>query len=50
MKFMGSPPDSVEFEREQIRKRIANYYDKRELGLWATVLKENNPLIGTESF
>ena len=46
MKFMGKPLDSVEFEREQIRKHIANYYDKYGFGLWAVVLKENNQLIG----
>ena len=46
MKFMGRQPDSVEFERDQIRKHIANYYDKHGFGLWATVLKETNQLIG----
>ena len=46
MKFMGRQPDSVEFERDQIRKHIFNYYDKHGFGLWATVVKENNQLIG----
>lgn len=46
MRFMGRQPDSVEFEREHILKHIANYYEKYGFGLWATVLKENNQLIG----
>ena len=46
MKYMGRQPDSVDFERDHIRKHIANYYDKYGFGLWATVLKENNQLIG----
>jgi RimJ/RimL family protein N-acetyltransferase len=50
MKFMGRQPDSVEFEREHIRKHIANYYEKYEFGLWAVVLKENNRLIGRCGF
>jgi ribosomal-protein-alanine N-acetyltransferase len=46
MKFMGRMSDSLEFEREQIQKHIENYYEKYGFGLWATVLKENNQLIG----
>jgi ribosomal-protein-alanine N-acetyltransferase len=46
MKFMGRQPDSIEFERDHIRKHIANYYDKYGFGLWAAVLKDNNQLIG----
>ena len=46
MKFMGRQPDSVEFERDQIRKHIVNYYEKHGFGLWAAVLKANNQLIG----
>lgn len=46
MKFMGRPPGSVEAERDQIRKHIADYYDGHGFGLWAAVLKENNRLIG----
>ena len=50
MKFMGRQPDSVEFEREHIRKHIANYYDRHDFGLWAAILKENNRLIGRCGF
>ena len=46
MRFMGGPPDSVESEREHIRKHIANYYEQHGFGLWAAVLKENARLIG----
>jgi [ribosomal protein S5]-alanine N-acetyltransferase len=46
MKFMGNPPPSVSAERDQIQKHIVNYYKKYGFGLWATVLKENNQLIG----
>ena len=46
MKFMGRMSDSLEFEREQIQKHIENYYKKYGFGLWATILKENNQLIG----
>jgi ribosomal-protein-alanine N-acetyltransferase len=46
MKFMGRQPDSIEFEREHIQKHIVNYYEKYGFGLWATVLKPNNQLIG----
>jgi [ribosomal protein S5]-alanine N-acetyltransferase len=50
MKFMGRQPDSVEFERDHIRKHITNYYEKYGFGLWAVVLKENNHLIGRCGF
>jgi len=46
MRFMGRGPGSVEAEREQIRKHIANYYDTYGFGLWAVVLKETGRLIG----
>jgi RimJ/RimL family protein N-acetyltransferase len=46
MKFMGKANDSVEEERNHIKAHIANHYEKYEAGLWATVLKENNRLIG----
>lgn len=46
MRFMGRTPDSVEFERYYIRQHIANYYDRHDFGLWATVLKEDGRLIG----
>jgi len=46
MRFMGTRPDSVEVEREHIRKHIANYYDRHGFGLWAVVLKEDDRLIG----
>jgi ribosomal-protein-alanine N-acetyltransferase len=46
MKFMGKAPDSVEEERDHIQSHIAHHYEKYGVGLWATVLKENNRLIG----
>ena len=46
MKFMGKAPDSVEEERDHIRSHIAHHYEKYGVGLWATVLKENNRFIG----
>ncbi len=46
MRFMGRPPDSVEFERHHIRKHISDYYGRHEFGLWAVVLKEDGRLIG----
>ena len=46
MEFMGKPPESIGFEREQIRKHAANYYEKFGFGLWAVVLKEKDQLIG----
>ncbi|HEV2667744.1 MAG TPA: GNAT family N-acetyltransferase [Blastocatellia bacterium] len=46
IKFMGKAPDSVEEERNHIQSHIAQHYEKNGVGLWATVLKENNRLIG----
>jgi [ribosomal protein S5]-alanine N-acetyltransferase len=46
MEFMGEAPDSIELERFHIQRHITNYYEKRGFGLWATVFKENNRLIG----
>lgn len=46
MRFMGRPPDSVESERQNIRRHIADYYDRHDFGLWAVVLKENGRLVG----
>jgi [ribosomal protein S5]-alanine N-acetyltransferase len=46
MEFMGTAPDSIEIERFNIQKHIADYYEKYGFGLWATILKENNQLIG----
>jgi [ribosomal protein S5]-alanine N-acetyltransferase len=46
IKFMGKAPDSVEEERNHIQAHIAHHYEKYGVGLWATVLKENNRLIG----
>jgi [ribosomal protein S5]-alanine N-acetyltransferase len=46
MKFMGKAPDSIEEERDHIQAHIDNHYEKYGAGLWATVLKENNRLIG----
>ncbi|MCA1638334.1 MAG: GNAT family N-acetyltransferase [Acidobacteria bacterium] len=46
MRFMGKMSGSLEFEREQIQRHIENYYEKYGFGLWATILKENNQLIG----
>ncbi|HEY9432639.1 MAG TPA: GNAT family N-acetyltransferase [Blastocatellia bacterium] len=46
VKFMGKAPDSVEEERNHIQAHITNHYEKYGVGLWATVLKENNRLIG----
>jgi [ribosomal protein S5]-alanine N-acetyltransferase len=46
MKFMGKAPDSVAEERSHIQSHIAHHYEKYGVGLWATVLKENNRLIG----
>jgi ribosomal-protein-alanine N-acetyltransferase len=48
MKFMGALPEgySVEFERQQIQKHITKHYEANGFGLWATVLKEKNQLIG----
>jgi [ribosomal protein S5]-alanine N-acetyltransferase len=46
MRFMGRGPDSVESEREQILRHIANYYERHGFGLWAVILKEEGRLIG----
>ena len=46
MEFMAKAPDSVEVERFYIQRHIDNYYEKHGFGLWATILKENNRLIG----
>jgi ribosomal-protein-alanine N-acetyltransferase len=46
MKFMGQGSASVEEARGHLQKHIEKYYDNYEFGLWATVLKENNSLIG----
>lgn len=46
MKFMGDGPPSVEAERENLKNHIDNYYKNHGLGIWATVLKENNKFIG----
>jgi len=46
MGFMGKSPDSIEEERDHIQSHIAHHYEKYGVGLWATVLKENNRLIG----
>jgi ribosomal-protein-alanine N-acetyltransferase len=46
MKFMGKAPVSVAEERQYIQSHIAHHYEKYGVGLFATVLKENNRLIG----
>jgi ribosomal-protein-alanine N-acetyltransferase len=46
MRFMGRRPDSVESERQHIRRHIANYYERHGFGLWALVLKGDGRLIG----
>ena len=50
LKFMGGAPDSIEEVRGNIQKQIENYYDTYGFGLWATVLKENNLLLGRCGF
>jgi ribosomal-protein-alanine N-acetyltransferase len=45
-KFVVKTFISLEDVRGQIEKHIENYYKKYGFGLWATVLKENNRLIG----
>jgi ribosomal-protein-alanine N-acetyltransferase len=45
-KFVVKNSISLEEVRGQIENHIENYYKKYEFGLWATVLKENNCLIG----
>ncbi len=46
MKFMGLGSASVEEARGHIQKHIEKYYNNYGFGLWATVLKENDSLIG----
>jgi ribosomal-protein-alanine N-acetyltransferase len=46
MKFMGKGAVSVEKVRDHIQRHIENYYDTNGFGLWATILKEQNRLIG----
>ena len=46
MKFMGQGTASVEEARGNIQKHIEKYYNHYGFGLWATVLKESNRLIG----
>lgn len=46
MRFMGSPPESVEAERDNIRRHIDGYYDRHGFGLWAVVLREDGRLVG----
>ncbi len=46
MEFMGEATGSVEMERFYIQRHIDNYYEKYGFGLWATIFKENNRLIG----
>jgi [ribosomal protein S5]-alanine N-acetyltransferase len=45
MKFLGGKSASAD-ERVQIEEHIENYYKKYGFGLWATILKENNRLVG----
>ena len=46
IKFMGRGAASVEETRGHLQKHIEKYYHRYGFGLWATVLKENNRLIG----
>jgi [ribosomal protein S5]-alanine N-acetyltransferase len=46
VKFMGQGSASVEETRGHIQNHIEKYYNHHGFGLWATVLKENNGLIG----
>jgi RimJ/RimL family protein N-acetyltransferase len=46
VKFMSKGAVSVEEVRGHIQRQIENYYDSYGFGLWATVLKEQNRLIG----
>ena len=46
MKFMGQFSGTVVEARGNIQNHIEKYYDHFGFGLWATVLKENNALIG----
>ncbi len=43
---MGLGSASVDEARSHIQKHIEKYYNNYGFGLWATVLKENNSLIG----
>ena len=46
MKYMGQGSASVDEERGNIQKHNEKYYNNYGFGLWATVLKENDSLIG----
>jgi len=46
MKFLGRTFVSLEEVRGQIEKHTKDYYEQYGFGLWATILKENNRLIG----
>lgn len=46
MRFMGPPPGSVEEECANIRRHRRRYYERYGYGLWATVLRDGNVLIG----
>jgi len=46
MKFMGKAPASVGEERGNILSHIANHYDLRGVGLWATILQGRGELVG----
>lgn len=50
MRFMGRGPDSVEAERHNILRHIADYYEPHGFGLWAAVLKEEGRLVGRCGF
>jgi ribosomal-protein-alanine N-acetyltransferase len=46
MRFMGPPPVTVDEERENIRRHQRQYYQRYGYGLWGTVLRETDVLIG----
>jgi ribosomal-protein-alanine N-acetyltransferase len=46
VKFMSKESVSLEQVRGHISRHIENYYDSYGFGLWATILKEQNRLIG----
>ena len=46
MEFMAKDSNSVEEMSGLIQKHIEKYYNIYGFGLWATILKENNILIG----
>jgi ribosomal-protein-alanine N-acetyltransferase len=46
MRFMGPPPLTVDEERENIRRHRRQYYHRYGYGLWGTVLRANDVLIG----